>query len=379
MPRTPSIAAVLPVLAVSAALAAGVGPVTPQALDALVQQGKLDEAIASGRNAVNARPDDPDLRKSLAAALAVKAKRVEKVADVPVSSSEIEAGAVRVKLPKPEDLRVRTVYEAPLFEEAVLHLEKAVSLAPKRVDLRESQIYLLSDAGRSDRAVAALRSAIAELPRSAATARALASLGAERTKRGDAAQGAALLAAVGEAYPKDAAVQSDLGFSLTKLGRKEEALAAFDRAAAAAPEDVRVLRMRATAAMMFRDYGKARSAYESSFRASRAEPDRLGAAVAAYGIDPAAAVSELEALSVEAPASDPAVVEMASQLAAAAKAGPGSDAAVSLGRKALAQGQPVLAIPILDRAARAKPPAREAVALRRKAYEDLGFAELASP
>lgn len=382
MPRVASFALAVALLLPTPVLSAPVVPPPSRqpsasaAIDTLVAQEKYDEAIQKGRDAVNARPDDPDLRKALAGALAAKAKRVEKVADVPVTQQDIDAGSMRVKLPGKDAFKTKVVYDAGLFEESVLNLDRAIRLAPARKDLRQSLIYLLSDAGRVDRASTAMKDALAALPRAPDTAHDLASLGAERTKRGDAAGGAALLGVVAQSYPGDAVVQADYGFSLTKLGKNPEALAAFDAAATAAPGDLRILRMRATAAMLFRDFAKARSAYDAAFRAGRQDPDRLGAAAAAYGVDPKAALPDLEEIALPAASSDPTAVELASLYVAAAKAGPTSPAAINLAKKLTGEGQPVLALPILEQALRAKPPAKEAADLRKKAYEDLGFGSL---
>jgi Flp pilus assembly protein TadD len=180
------------------------------------------------------------------------------------------------------------------------------------------------------------------------------------------------MAPVASAFPRNGAVQADYGNVLTRLGRKREADAAFDRAVAATPGDPRTARTRAVAAMMLRDYPRARGAFDALFRAGRSVDDQFASAAAAYGVDPKGSVDLMRALSAPAADADKGVADLANLYALAGKEGPGSAAALSLGRKLVAAQQLVIAIPVLDRAVKASPGNAEAKTLLSKVYTDLG-------
>jgi tetratricopeptide (TPR) repeat protein len=299
----------------------------PVDIDALVDQGRVDDALAAGRAAVAVEPEDAELRFALAKALAVKARRAE------MQPERIEVG-----------------YDAPLFEEAILHLGEAIRLAPKRADLRMFQCLLLTDSARIERAAAAVRSAARELPHEASTATELARFGAERGKRGDLEGAARLLGEVASAYPEIAPVQADYGMTLARLGRGVDALRALDRAVAAAPKELPMLRMRATAAMALLEFAKAESSYDAAFAVSRDESDRFGSAAAAYGGDRARGLSRMEELSAPGASAPAGLADLASRFVRAGRAADPGKAEADLGRDLRAQGQPLLAVPLLHRA-----------------------------
>lgn len=341
-------------------------------IEALVQAGKLDEAIDDARAAVGARPDDVDTRLAAARALSAKARRFNHVVNVKVSEKDIEKGEIHVPNANLGDTPLQVGYDAGLFEEALVHLDAGIARAPKRQDVRVLKCFLLTDAGRIDRAKAAIGDALAALPRIPATAKTFASYGVERAKHDDLAGAATLLAPVASAFPSDANVQSDYGNILTRLGRKTEAYAAFDRAVASAPTDIRAARTRAVSAMLLRDYPRARSAFESVFRAGRGASDQFAAAAAAYGVDPKGSLSLMQELAVPAAGADPAMTELAHLYTLASSAGPGSEAAMSLGRKLVSSQQLLIAIPVLDRASKDPKRGAEARKLLAQTYKDLG-------
>ncbi|HJQ97370.1 MAG TPA: hypothetical protein VJ826_03595, partial [Candidatus Polarisedimenticolaceae bacterium] len=341
-------------------------------IDGLAKAGKLDEAIAKGRAATSDKPNDPDLRLVLARALASKARRFNHVVNVKVSQQDLERGEVKVPNPNLGDTPLRPGYDASLFEEAQLNLDAGIAAAPKREDLRAFKCFLLTDAARIDRARAAIAASIGALPNTDQTAKTFIAFGAERAKKDDLPGAAELMAPVAAAFPRNGAVQADYGNVLTRLGRKRDADAAFDRAIAAAPGDERTARTRATAAMLLRDYPRARGAFDDLFRAKRGVQDQFASAAAAYGIDPKGSVDLMKALAVPSASADKAVTELAYQYSLAGKAGPGSAAALSLGRSLVASQQLVLAIPVLDRAVQANPKSDEARKLLAKVYADLG-------
>ena len=350
---------------------------SPAEIDRLATSGKLDDAIAQGRAAAAERPNDADTRVALARALATKARRFNHVVNVKLSEADLKRGELKIPNPNLGDTPLQPGYDASLFEEAQLNIDAAIAAAPKREDVRAFKCFLLTDAGRIDRAKAAIVDAIAALPESRQTATRLIAFGVERAKKDDLAGAAELMAPVAAAFPGLAEIQADYGNVLTRLGRKREADAALDRALAAAPNDERTARTRAVAAMLLRDYPRARGAYDALFRAKRSAIDQLASAAAAYGADPKGSVELMREMSVAAAGADPGVTDLANQYAIAGSAGPASPAAMSLGRRLVASQQFVIAIPVLDRAAKADPKNDEARKLLAQVYKDLGAPGLA--
>jgi tetratricopeptide (TPR) repeat protein len=321
-------------------------------IEGLVAAGKLDEAIDAGRTGIAQAADNVDLRYALAKALAAKGRRTERVVNVPKESANT---TLRLTAADFKNAEFSVGYDAALYEEAVLHLGEALRRAPGRKDIRMTQCFLLTDGARIERAAAALGEAIRTLPAEPRLPEELARFGAERTKRGDAAGGAALLGIVAKAFPSHAEVQADHGLSLARLGRRDDALAALDRAAALKPKDASLLRRRAIAALILRDYGRAQKAYDAAFAASRDDQDRFGAAVAAYGRDPKASAPIFRDLATPSPSASPALVQLAAEFASAAHDGAASPSAMALAARAAKDGQEVLALPVYDRALAAAP------------------------
>jgi len=350
---------------------------TAAQLERLIQDGKADEAVKEGRPAVAAHPDDVDLRLALARALAATARHTNRQVNVKVSKDDTERGEIRLK---DEDLRAATLqvdYDAALLDEALASLEFGIKRAPQRADLRVFQCFLLTDAGRIDQAKAAIESALAALPKTAATAKTMTAYGAERAKRGDPAGGAELLAPVVKAYPDDATIMIDYANVLTRLGRKYESYDAFDRATLLAPKDARTVRTKAIGAMLLRDYRRARGAFDTAFRLSHDVADEFASYAAVYGLDPGASATLMRELGKPAAASNPAVADLANAFVQAGTAGASSKEAMTLARSLLDSQQFVLAIPVLDRAVKASPKDAEATAMLQTAYRELGCASLA--
>ena len=363
-------------LAVSTALAASAGGERAR-IDKLIEAGKLDEAVALGRSAVKANASDPDLHVAAAKALATKGRSTKRVLDVNVTKKQ--AGEmVHLGPVDPTGARLEVLYDPDLFEEAVLEVGEAIRLAPKRKDLRLQYCYLLTDAGRIERASTALLETIATLPHDPKLADELAAFGTERMKRGDATGGVALLRIVAEAFPSAAKVQADYAMSIARTGRKPEALLAIDRAASLAPTDLRIQRMRATLGLLFREFDRARSAYEKAARLSRQESDRLGIAAAIYGKNPRSSEAAFLDLAQPKASADPALVAMAEAFSQVVKAGAGSPDALSLADRLKAEGQILLAIPVVSGVLAARPRDEKALQLLVTIYNDLGFEKLAT-
>lgn len=346
-------------------------------VERLVLDGKADEAVTAGRASVAAHPDDIDLRLAFARALAAKARRVSRRVNVSMSEADVTRGALKVT---DEDYAAGSVsveYDPVLFEEAIAQLEFGIKKFPQRLDLRVFQCFLLTDAGDIARAKAAIVSTFSAIQRSPELAKTFPSYGAERAKRGDAAGAAELLAPVARAFPSDPAILVDYANVLTRLGRKSEADAAFDRATEAAPKDVRYARTKAVGAMLLRDYKRAQTSFDAAYRLGHGVADEFASYAAAYGIDAKASAALMRGLGTPTPSSDPAVAELANAFARAGTAGASSNEAMALARSLLASQQFVLAIPVLDRAIKANPKNAEAKTMLKATFQGLGCEALA--
>jgi tetratricopeptide (TPR) repeat protein len=358
----------------------GPGPVTSAAsakVEKLVLDGKADEAVTEGRAAVVATPDDIELRLAFARALAAKARRVNRRVNVAMSKDDVAKGQLTVPGVDLAAATLQVEYDTALFDEAIAQLEYGIKKFPRRLDLRVFQCFLLTDAGHIDRAKAAIVATFGEIQRSPALAKTFTSYGAERAKRGDYAGAAELLAPVVNAFQNDPVILVDYANVLTRLGKKTEAYAHFDRATELDPKDVKYARTKAVGAMLLRDYQRAQTSFDTTFRLGHAVADEFASYAAAYGIDPKASVALMRQLAAPSAAADPAVSELASSFARAGTSGASSKDAMALARSLLASQQFVLAIPVLDRACKANPKNAEAKAMLQTTFKSLGCEALA--
>lgn len=350
---------------------------TAPEIEKLVQDGKAGEAIDKGRAAVAARPEDLEVRLALARALAAKGRRLKKVVNLNMTSDDIARGGTTVKGVDLGGGPVDVDYDSSLLDEALQHLDFAIKRAPAREDLRVFQCFLLTDSARIERAKGAIVNALAALPKTQATAKTMTAYGAERAKRGDAEGGAALLAPVVAAFPDNATILVDYANVLTRLGKKSEAYAAFDRVTRLAPTEAGYARTKAIGAMLLRDYKRAQTAFDAAFRLSRGAADQFASYAAAYGLDPKAGGSLMRQLATATATSDAAIVDTAGEFVRAGAAGPASETAMALARKLMTSQQFVFAIPVLDRAIQANPKNAGAKQLLGQAYHELGCPQLA--
>lgn len=375
MPRLRRLAVVVAATLILGAAASAEGT----DVGALIGQGKFDEAIQLARRAVAANPKDPDARARLAHALAAKGRTVERVVDVSVGRKEIESGVIalpRIGPDRPGRPEVR--YDPVLFEGSVEQIREAVRLSPARRDLRLTECYLFTDAGDIERAAAAIKAALAALPREGSLAQDLASFPVERARRGDLQGARILFGPVAAAFPGDAAVQSDFARVLAREGRRGDAQSALDRARSAASPDPRIHREIAATALILRDFRRARSAYQAAFERSRQDGDRLGAAVSAFRVDSKIARVELQELTTPAASADPALVALAERLVESTKGGAASKAVLAEARRLKNDGQDLLAIPLLDRALRSTPGNRDFALLLAEVLRGFGAEALAA-
>jgi tetratricopeptide (TPR) repeat protein len=364
----------------AALLASAAGAASPpSAIGALVEAGKLDEAIATGQAAVAAKPSDPDLRKDLAIALAAKGRTSRRVLATTVDAKDLVAGTVTLARPGPDNPpRIDVRYDPALLEQALDQVRTAIRLAPARKDLRLQECYFLTDAGDVDGAAAAVRSTLAALPHGAELAADLASFGVERARRGDPRGGALLLRPVSAAYPRDASIAADHGYFLAQAGNQAEGIQELERAVKLAPADLRILRRRTTALMLLREFKAARSGWQGASAVSHEDADRLGAAAAAIAFDTKVAKSELRDLATPSASADPALLDLATSLLGAASAGATEKGNVATAKKLADGRQELLALPILHRALKADPQLKEAAALLYGIERAFGFESVSS-
>jgi tetratricopeptide (TPR) repeat protein len=371
----------LTVLTLGAARAASADVEPPPArVEALIQRNKLDEAIAQGEGALGMNAADVDLRVALAHAYAARGRSVHRVIGVAIGKADVSRGSVTLPKPGPgTPSRVEVRYERSWLDKALGQIREAGRIAPRRKDVRFTLLYLLTDAGEIEQAAIEIKKVATEFAGEPGLADSLASYGVERARRGDLRGALTLEAVVVQAFPDNPAVQADYGLTLLRAGRREEALASVDKAAALAPADPRIQRSRATAALLLRDLKRAREAYLASYRASREEQDRLGAAVSAIGIEEPTAKTELEDLATPAASSDTSLTALAGDFLRALAAPPASKAPLDLAARLVDEGKDLLAIPLLDRALGTQPENTTALALLSRIYGNFDADALARP
>lgn len=178
----------------------------------------------------------------------------------------------------PEDARTKwllgVALEAAKKDDlAIEQYEAASKLDIKSVDVRNSLGFALLRTGKAADAEAAFREAIALQPSGQAANDAhkglLQALLAE--KKMDAA--ATELGAELEAHPNDAAMRLEHASLLADAGKDDDALAELDRAAAAGPESLRALRLRALIYFRKKDYDHAVPALTKAISLAPNDPD----------------------------------------------------------------------------------------------------------
>lgn len=178
----------------------------------------------------------------------------------------------------PEDARTKwllgVALEAAKKDDlAIEQYDAAAKLDSKSVDIRNSLGFALLRTGRTADAEAAFREAIALQPTGEPANDAhkglLQALLAE--KKMDAA--ATELGAQLEAHPNDAPMRLEHASLLADAGKDDDALAELDRAAAAGPESLRALRLRALIYFRKKDYDHAVPALTKAIALAPTDPD----------------------------------------------------------------------------------------------------------
>ncbi|MGA7915267.1 MAG: tetratricopeptide repeat protein [Candidatus Acidiferrales bacterium] len=156
---------------------------------------------------------------------------------------------------------------------AIEQYEAAAKLDAKSVEIRNSLGFALLRAGKAGDAEAAFREAIALQPSGEPASDAhkglLQALLAQ--KKMDAA--AAELGTELQAHPNDPGMRLERASLLADAGKDDDALAELDRAAAAGPESLRALRLRALIYFRQKDYDKAVPALTKAIALAPKDPD----------------------------------------------------------------------------------------------------------
>jgi Flp pilus assembly protein TadD len=178
----------------------------------------------------------------------------------------------------PEDARTKwllgVALEAAKKDDlAIEQYEAAAKLDSKSVDIRDSLGFALLRTGKAADAEAAFREAIALRPTGEAANDAhkglLQALLAQKKMNAAATELGAQL----EAHPNDAAMRLEHASLLADAGKDDDALAELDRAAAAGPESLRALRLRALIYFRKKDYDHAVPALTKAIALAPNDPD----------------------------------------------------------------------------------------------------------
>ena len=189
--------------------------------NALRAQGRLDEAIASYRNALAGEPDFADAHMSLAATLHQQGKLAEAVA------SYRDALALRPDLVTAHYNLGSALKALGQLDEAVASYRETIALKPDFVAAHYNLANALRDSGRPDDAIASYRKAVSLKPD---FAEAYNNLGLVFQAQGRLDQAADSYRKAIAARPDFADPHNNLGTALAGLGLFSAAIASYQRA-----------------------------------------------------------------------------------------------------------------------------------------------------
>jgi tetratricopeptide (TPR) repeat protein len=196
---------------------------------ALLEQGKLDEAIGQFEEVVQVEPDYADGHINLGAALEKKGQSDEAI-------RQYEA-ALRLR---PDSAAAHKSLGAALdkkgqSEEAIRHYQEAVRLKPDSADAHINLGAALDDAGRTDEAI---RHYLAALRLRPDYAQAHNNLGIALGRKGRTAEGIRQFQEALHCKPDYAEAHTNLGIAFCQQGRTDEAIREFREALRLQPDSV---------------------------------------------------------------------------------------------------------------------------------------------
>ena len=196
----------------------------------LQSQGKIDEAIRAYQDALKYRPDFPEVEYNLGNAL-LKANRPEEAADHFRRASSSLAGSADV-----HNNLGNALANQGKMPEALVEFQKAVQLDPKSSTAHRNLGNAYSALGRSDEALEELQQAAALDPKDPAPLYDLGSLLLELRIIPQALQALQAAAALTPDSPDAADLHNNLGIALGSTGRFDLAVAEFEKALQLRPD-----------------------------------------------------------------------------------------------------------------------------------------------
>ena len=194
---------------------------------ALRANGRVDEAVASYQQALAVQPDYPDAHYNLANALLEKNKPDEAAEHFRIALESIPGSAGTHN-----NLGIALASQGKL-PEAVAEFEAALQSEPDSAKTHRNLGNALSELGRRPEAIEHLRRAVALDPKDAAAHYDLAS---ELLQAEQFAEAAAQLTESIAIDPTSAAAHNNLGIALASMNRVDEAISEFQRAVAIQPD-----------------------------------------------------------------------------------------------------------------------------------------------
>jgi tetratricopeptide (TPR) repeat protein len=196
---------------------------------ALQSDGRLDEAMAHYRRAIELRPDYAPAYNNLASTL----RAAGQVQDA-VTTYE-HALTLRPDYPEAHYNLANALLDEGHSAAAAEHFQIALTAMPDSADVRNNLGIALSATGRLDEAIADFRKALEVDPDSVKAHR---NLGDALMRVGSRVDGLDHLRRAGQLAPTDAGVQYDLGSALLEAGELDEAVPVLRAALRLAPGSV---------------------------------------------------------------------------------------------------------------------------------------------
>jgi tetratricopeptide (TPR) repeat protein len=194
---------------------------------ALQDEGRLDDALAHYRRALELSPDYVPAFNNMGTAL-----RAQGQLDRAIATYE-EAIALRPDYPDAHYNLANALLEKDQPERAAEHFRRALRTIPGSAHVHNNLGIALANEGRLDEAVAQFREAVKADPDSAMAYR---NLGDALASRGQVAEGIAALRRAVELAPKDGVLRYDLGSVLLEAGRAVDAEVEFRQSLTLRPD-----------------------------------------------------------------------------------------------------------------------------------------------
>ena len=188
---------------------------------AMKRQGRVDEAIAQYRKALEIRPDHVEALNNLGNALAGRGRVDEAIAQYQ------KALAIRTDHVEALNNLGNALAGRGRVDEAIAQYQKALAVNPEHAEAHNNLGVALSDRGRADEAMAQYQKTLEINPRHAGAHN---NLGLALAAQGRVDEAVAQYRKALELTPDYAEAHNNLGVALRKRGRLDEAMAQYERA-----------------------------------------------------------------------------------------------------------------------------------------------------